>query len=155
MKVPHTSMGPSPPSRLFNFSFACFRPGGRSRLAGGTKESSVGSRPPSSPSDGVEDLLGLFACFIASCNDKNFSQCLILSQSEYMEMTCPLYFRSTFDVLVSAANKIKCYTSITSLTFEQGRKKVSTYMFFVGGRHFDYAIRLLQSTLKTSYTLFV
>jgi hypothetical protein len=46
-----------PPLRLFNFSFACFRPGGRSRLVGGTEESGVGSRPPSSPSDGVEDLL--------------------------------------------------------------------------------------------------
>jgi hypothetical protein len=57
-----------------------FRPGGRSRLAGGTKELGVGSSSPSSPSNGVEDLLGLFACFIASCNDKNFSQCLILSQ---------------------------------------------------------------------------
>jgi hypothetical protein len=35
-------------------------------------------------------------------------------------------------VLVSAATKIKCYTSITILTFEQGRKRISTYMFFVG-----------------------
>jgi hypothetical protein len=50
-----------------------------------------------------------------------------------MEMPCPLkYFWSTLPVLVWAAIKIKWYTSITRLTLEQGRKRVSTYMFFEG-----------------------